>query len=263
MKKDLLIAIMSFSFLACSEQRLLFSNQESKHWPTEKRSCGDRPIDPQGVELRDVVPQAQIGDSVCWAGTLAMIFQYFGDTRRQCELANEILKPPMDCCVGARLEKSSACNDGLENYKINILLSRHNLVFKYLDRALTESEIQHELSNGRPILISYNYTNDGCKELQRATHASPPAECHAHVSLIVGFRPGSIPTTPREQVLMYYTLIDPATGNAYHIDYQMLNAGITHEFVHPWRETWWHISPRLDGCVERFDPNCGCMAHAP
>jgi len=183
----------------------------------------DLPINPDGVFLG--VPEYwQQCQSWCWAASIAMVADYYGHYVSECELAGYKSGYGDQCC--SYYACSSPCNQTATPQEIKYMLNQIGLYGTYVPRALSETELQIELSSGRPVYTMFQGSFSG------------------HAVVITGFDGGGYPT--------YYHVVDPYYG-VQEIPYDSILWG-------PYGEHWTYTITRLsayaDGCNPYFNPEC-------
>ncbi len=197
--------------------------------------CGNRDIESEGIRL-DIRWRRQECDNWCWAATIVMAADYYGHEVKECSLASLRLDNLFQCCVdpicGAR-----PCDEPANYGEVAEMLQESSgLHSSFYPRPLTEDKLKLELSNGRPVIVGFNGVES------------------SHAAIVAGFKPPEA-----GEISFIYFILDPSLGPI-SLDYEALRQGPTSEEFMPWVMTWKNISPRLDGCNERFDPLCGCAS---
>lgn len=232
------LLVISVIFFGCkSEPRQSQKGYGSLVVPAKQPYCGDRPIRPQGKMLA-IPSRTQECSEHCWATVLEMVGRYYGQNLRECDLAGIRLGNSNACCAPNSCANDS-CNQPVSKEEFTLMLAQNlGLKSRFEWRALTEEELQIELSNGRPVIVGFE---DGRR---------------SHVALIIGFIfvPDLITGTKA-----IYHLADPWRDiGLVQRTYDQINQGPSRDQPIPWSRTWYRLSPREDGCNERFDPLCGC-----
>ena len=233
------VVFAAFLLFACKEEPRRRQRHNRAPARAEQEYCGNRPISASG-RILPIAPIWQKCSEHCWATIMEMLGRYYGVKTRVCELAGSIRKGDRGVCCSLRdMCGDSSCNRPLMTEAIDdMLLSEIGLKSQFAYRVLLESELQTELSNGRPVIIGY---------------AGPKK---SHVALITGFY---FEQDVGSGIKATYLVADPFNGFA-PMDYQQIAEGIGVDEPMLWEESWWRISPREDGCNEQFDPLCGCEA---
>jgi hypothetical protein len=175
----------------------------------------DLPISPDGVFLG--VPEFwQQCQSWCWAASIAMVANYYGYNVAECTLAN--YKSGLDYCCGT-YACASPCNQTAMPQEIFYMLNQIGLKGVYRANALSEIELQIELSNGRPVYTMFQGSFTG------------------HAVVVTGF--SGVSTSPA-----YYHVVDPYHG-AQDMPYQSILWG---PYGEHWSYTIFNLSPYTDGC---------------
>jgi hypothetical protein len=183
----------------------------------------DLPINPSGVAL--AVPELpQQCQSWCWAASIAMVANYYGTSISECALAGYKTGYGSSCCAWAAC--SSPCDQSALGPEIASILSQLGFYGTYLTRALTESELQLEISSGRPVCVMFQGSFSG------------------HAVVVTAFT-GTSPTL--------YHVVDPWYGPQ-DIPYANLVWGPNGEH---WMYSISRISPYSDGCSPVFNPGFG------
>jgi hypothetical protein len=236
------------------------------------RTCSDRPIHPRGVTL-PIVPQRQEEPNWCTISTMGMLFRYLSVPMSQCEIAGirttvDLAKTTtvtINCCNPTARRTVDACTRPTTETDTEYLLRVAGISGIPVHTPLNESYVQQELSNGRPILISYHYTHSFCD----AKHWKDiPSICWGHSTLLAGFLQPGVETNTSS--VANYLLIDPANGSVEQLTFAELRRGkeIRKEWPwtkgrriivpRPWTRSFVRIAQNPSGCVEAFDPLCGC-----
>lgn len=195
--------------------------------------CGDHlAIDPGGVQL-PVTFMPQQCESWCWAASSTMIASYYGNGATECQLASVKAGFQYAACCNYAACSYPACDQGAypreEDAILGQVLGIHGLA---IDASLSESQAQTELSNGRPFIVWYSGSFSG------------------HLVVVSGFAPYG------GQYL--YHVDDPYYG-VFDVPYGQLVYGYHGGGQNwLWNKTWYHLSPRTDGCNLDFDPGCRC-----
>ncbi len=198
--------------------------------------CSDQPISASAIWLDIVAPSSTVAaNKWCWVRSIAMVGNYFDRTIAPCRLAEVTLGPEgANCCTepyaNAICDRSGYPGD--TEFALNFL----GLWHKPVPQALDESDIQFEISNGRPILVHL----DGKK--------------FGHMIAIVGF-------APTRDGTMLYRVYDPNDRSSFHsIAYAEFFAYKVQSAMLEWKYSWIHIMPRPLGCQTNYidNPSCGC-----
>lgn len=207
--------------------------------------CGDRMIDPSGAQL--AVPHIPQRDHPwCWSAVIAMVSAYYGNRVPLCQIATEKIRrkvPSADCCdeVGTRTS-TAICNQGGMETDFDNALTARGLWYKRVSRPLHEWELQLELSNGRPVILTVSST---------VVH---------HVVVVGGFQTKD----GGRSVPALYTVHDPALPEPTNgVPFSGLQEGLWRPYNKnklPMRDAWTRLSTRKDGCSIVFDPFCNCGA---
>lgn len=185
----------------------------------------DQPASTTGIDL-GVPYMPQQCTQLCWAGSIAMIANYFGKPVQECQLASEKIRLSTgyvyNCC------NVFACNDPYCNVPGSIQevanlfgysLGIHGVL---LPRPLTEQELQVELTNGRPVMVFYQGAQVG------------------HYAVISGFVAGSP---------ALYHVDDPwPSFGSLQMPYQSIRQGPNSE---QWYMSYAHLSPSANPCAGR------------
>ena len=204
-------------------------------------SCAkDLPTQPNGIGL-DIKLQKQTVDYVtgmsdlCWASDISMISTHLGNARVPCQVASYEAGDEKSCC---RLSLSSPAADIArcnQSGDLSPVLNRMGIYHVHQVGVLTEEEIQHEISNGRPIVP--HLAIDGVYDGKHLTVY--------HVIVISGYAGGS------------YQVLDSGHDSPETLTYQELLHGPKWQWA--WINTWYHFSYRIDGCNPRFRNDCDCQ----
>jgi hypothetical protein len=234
-----------------------------------KVTCGNEPIRRDGIVL-PIEPIAQEEKNWCSIAAFAMLRTYFGSPVRQCQIANErtFFPPPLSstvaddngCCDPAAVHLEFCARPTLVTSDFDRLFATSGLYAIPLERTLTEHEIKRELSNGRPIIISYHFRHDYCEEHPDVT------DCYGHTMLLTGFLPPN--TAANTATATAYVLLDPADGTERQSSYAVLVRGAIIEKAWPWTDgetivvpypwtySWMRIAPHANGCIITYDLSC-------
>ncbi|MBI2098807.1 hypothetical protein HYT45_00105 [Candidatus Uhrbacteria bacterium] len=228
-----LALILFVAGFACKEEPRRHKRRDF----AEQKYCGDRPISSSGCIL-SIPPLRQECSEHCWATVLEMLGTYYGREARVCELAGIVRNHDRkSCCSLADICGNALCNKPLTPEAIDdVLSSEFGLESRFAYRILLESELQTELSNGRPVIVGY------------------AGREKSHVALITSFYFEPDRDFGAKAI---YLVADPFNGFT-QMDYEQIIEGVGIDEPMPWEESWWRISPREDGCNERYDPLCGC-----
>lgn len=114
-------------------------------------SCNDPP-DEFG-RILDVPQLAQQCQNWCWAATIEMVVEYYGGVSNQCLMATAKAGGNQgECCqIGCQ----GICDTPAQFGEMAAFLSVQGISGELVNRALSEEEVQRELFNGRPIIVSY------------------------------------------------------------------------------------------------------------
>lgn len=104
----------------------------------------------------------------CWAGTSSAVLRYYGQTVKQCEIANFTRQTATwhdfgtdDCC----LKPSGACNYWNYNYgypgSISDILKKWGVPNRSVGKPLTLQEAERELEAKRPFILRWAYRTTG------------------------------------------------------------------------------------------------------
>lgn len=234
--------------------------------------CGNQPIRQNGIILPiPVLKQEQ--PNWCTIAVFAMMRAYFLAPVRQCDMANEraYLAPAIGttttattgngCCDPEFAAMNFCTRPTFSPTDFNRMFETSGLFSAEVERALTEQEIQAELSNGRPVLISYQYDHEYCK-----TDSSEKPVCYGHSVLLSGFLPPGAKTNTGTATS--YIVLDPADGSSKLFSYARVLRGPRIKKVwpwsnkkaivvpYPWMRTRARIAPHVDGCVPSFVRLC-------
>ncbi|MBI5655121.1 C39 family peptidase [Candidatus Uhrbacteria bacterium] len=179
----------------------------------------DLPANPDGVQL-PVPEMPQQCQAWCWAASISMVASYYGKYVQECELAGYKSGYGYSCCSMAAC--ASGCNQTATPQEIATIFTQMGFYGKFLSRALTEHELQVELSSGRPVYVMFQGSFSG------------------HAVIITGFMGG------------YYHVVDPWYGPQ-NIPYNSVLWGPNGEH---WTYTISRLSPYSDGCSPGFNPDC-------
>lgn len=216
----------------------------------------DVPADPNGAELNLWLMQ-QWCEQWCWAAVITNISNYYDRTIpgtpypvSECNLASaKIGDQSLSICCQYGACQYQPCNQPASFQEMNIFLSQLGITGQLLPRPLSESEIQVEISNGRPIIMAMQSMSSG------------------HVALITGYQPGA---GPAGETL--YRVDDPwpfneygvpasdGSGVRYLLAYNRLRFGATSGQAY-WAASYTRLSPRQDGCSPPVNPSCSCEQH--
>ncbi len=210
------------------------------------RRCGDKPIDPHGVQLA-IRERRQQCDSLCWAADIEMVASYYNIPITQCELANRKLGDGFDCCTTNRCP--IACNKPATDDEVKKYFEELRIATTSVARPLMEEELQLELSNSRPVIVHFGYTNTYC-----LTYTMDP-RCAGHVAIVSGFVPKKKTGDLIEPAT--YTILDSSYDQT-SATYEQLLAGPASYRKTPWITSQVHIILRPPDCPEGRDPVCEC-----
>ncbi|MEY4744646.1 MAG: hypothetical protein RL272_591 [Candidatus Parcubacteria bacterium] len=195
--------------------------------------CGDHlPVASGGVSL-PVSPMPQLCEAWCWAASSTMIATYYGISATECGLASVKAGFRYPACCDYAACSYPVCDQGAypreEDAILGQVLGIHGFA---IDASLTEVQVQTELSNGRPFIVWYSGSFSG------------------HLVVVSGFA--------RSGGQYLYRVNDPYYG-VFDVTYGQLVYGY-HGGGQSWlwNKTWYHLSPRADGCNLDFDPDCRC-----
>lgn len=175
---------------------------------------------------------------LCWAASIAMISTYLGTPRMPCDVASYISPEKISCCALTKYSFSKQrdhCNQTALTSQSAFILHRMGIYARYETSPLSEGTIQHELSNGRPIM------------LHQALGVPPFQRNHipGHIIVIVGFTKKNT-----------YIVHDPMHAFPDELTYTELLHGTTKD-TWTWVLSWYHFSYRADGCNPRVQ-SCVC-----
>lgn len=229
----MLVSSLVLTLFSCSERSQ--SQKYSGLSPeVPQRFCRDRPIKIRG-QMLPIPSRTQECTERCWAAVLTMVGRYYGKNLQECDFAG--IRSRSNCCTPNSCT-DEACNQPASENQVGDMMNHDlSLLHNFTRRQLTESELQLELSNGRPVVIGFGQ-NDS-----------------AHIALVTGFI--IVEQDGEERNIYHLTDPWPQIG-VVQWTYNDLLAGPPYDVPLPWRATWFRISPREDGCNERFDPLCGC-----
>ncbi len=191
------------------------------------------------------IPYAHDGDSdLCWAASMAMVSDYLGKPVALCQVAQQRSYGVfVDCCqpVGRMDEMSiMLCNRGASSSEIDLAFDRLGIQYRHVAAPLSEQDLLQELAHGRPV---YMDRENGDVELWYGM------EIHGrHAVVIMGHVDGR------------YVVLDPSpfSSGPEHETYSQLRYGYSGD--RRWRESWYRLSLRRDGCAPTFVPGCSCEA---
>lgn len=145
-------------------------------------SC-DQPPSSSPVQLGISYAQQEC-DELCWAATISMVSQFFGRPAAQCQLASAKVQmmtgASYDCCFAGACGDPNCDQPATNQMMGTILGSALGIHGVQLDRALTELELQTELTNNRPVIVGYlghlvatsPWSRDTCPARRRCTTSS-------------------------------------------------------------------------------------------
>lgn len=231
------ILIVFVTIFGCQSEPRQSQRYGSLIVPAKQPYCGERPIRLQGKMLA-IPSRTQECSEHCWAAVLEMVSRYYGGNLRECDFAGIKLGDRNACCASDSCA-NQLCNQPVSKEEFTSMLAQNlGLKSRFEFRPLTEEELQSELSNGRPVIVGFE---DGYR---------------SHVALITGFI--LVPDLFTGTKAIYH-LADPWRDiGLVQRTYDQINSGPSRDQPIPWSETWYRLSPREDGCNERFDPLCGC-----
>jgi hypothetical protein len=204
----------------------------------------------EGVIL-PIAPKYQEQENWCTIAVFQMLRTYAGHPTKQCEIVNERIERlnpvatatvTYDCCDKKTLKKSQVCRRGTNPNDIPYLMDRSPLRSEQKNSALSEFFIQEELENGRPILISYHFTNSYCADDQRQNNPHSDPRCYGHSQLLIGYLPPGKQTNT--SLVTHYIVIDPAYGTVEEVAYPDLVRGREIRQDWPWTDGRFVISER-------------------
>ncbi len=182
----------------------------------------DLPINPNGVYL-PVPEMPQQCQSWCWAASIAMVAGYYGKPVSECELAGYKSGYGPSCCSWGAC--ASQCNQTATPQEISYMLGQLGIHGSLLGSALSEHQLQIELSSGRPVYTMFQGSFSG------------------HAVVITGFTGG----TPA-----IYHVVDPWYGPQ-DIPYKSVAWGPNGQ---NWHYTIYRLALYADGCNPSFNSDC-------
>jgi len=171
-----------------------------------------------------------------WSAVGSMLGSFYGVYRSECHIASA--KAGYDdgaCCLMTSCTQGSCDAPANGDDVSNMLRDDLGLRGVGLERGLDESELQIELSNGRPVIIALD------------------SSAGTRYAIVAGF------SGQRDGVTATYTVIDPYYGtieSSHHsIVYGAYGTGPLDAF---WARSWYRLAPESDGCNPSYDEMCGC-----
>lgn len=176
----------------------------------QPRTCNE-PISTTPVVI-SLQPMGQICQQWCWSATLTMVANYYGKSINICVPPS--VKTGLQCCNWAACSNQICNQPATTNEMANhfVALGVHGRVDP---RALTEKELQTEISNGRPVIIAYQSSFSG------------------HVVLVMGFSPG------KNGVASVYRVVDPYYG-IFDVPYKQVRYGYNNGSF-TWASSFWKL----------------------
>ncbi len=194
---------------------------------------------PHLVQRAPYIPLGQ--SNLCWATCIAMVSSDLGNPREACQIASYIADTSIDCCTltkdSPQLTKD-VCNKGAYAFQIHDTLHQMGIYSQRRRDILLETEIQSELSNGRPIMM----------EVYISRRIQGQQVIAGHVVVITGFE-------HKPDMYVYHVQNPNREPTAYFTYAQLVHS--TRESW-DWVGTWYHFSYRQDGCNPLFRTDCEC-----
>lgn len=198
--------------------------------------CGNRvSVSTEAVKLN--VPVLSLScRPQSWSFVGTMIATFFGVDQDQCDFtefrAGSVATP---CCQDYTCEENACNAPGKPEDIDNALREVLDLYGTQLDRNLEESELQIELSNGRPVIIGLDDT-----------------DYEGRYAIISGFD-GQV-----DGYSSTYHIIDPYYGELDAEFHSLFYGYGTGSNFPRWTRTWYRLGREADGCNLYFDTACGC-----
>ena len=209
------------------------------------RPCQDLPTSTQDVDLQVPVLNQRVADieapptQLCWASAIAMISQALARPTETCDVATLFSADGLNCCSeSGRLNlEGNTCDHGVHRSAISTLLRRIGLYHDFIMGPLRQDALRHEISNGRPVLLSLDY--------YQTTETGQRERVAGHTVVITGL------------VGTDFKVNDPDSFPSYVLSYEELLHGRSWERWE-WMSTWYDLSFRSDGCNPAFNHRCSC-----
>lgn len=171
-----------------------------------------------------------------WTVVGAMIASYYGINQYQCDLAEyRAGNLEMPCCQVYTCDESACNAPGTPEDIDNALRDVLGLRGTRLERGLNESELQIELSNGRPVIIGLD-----------------DSSYEGRYAVISGF------SGQQDGVSSTYTVLDPFYGTFTETFHAIAYGYGTGSNFPLWSRTWYRLALEADGCNLWYDTKCGC-----
>lgn len=98
------------------------------------------------------IPQEQT--KWCWAASAQMVLEYRGQTVKQCDIAEQLLKKK--CCP-----KLATCNVMCNSLQVDQIYNHFGINNQYLSGNLSFGDIQAEINANRPIEVGLSWNQGG------------------------------------------------------------------------------------------------------
>lgn len=197
--------------------------------PPPEPYCGDSlHADPYGFDL-GIASRGESCHAWSWAASVASVAGYYGVGVATCGVASDM--SGYDCCGYAC--SGTVCDEPPRPWEVSSLLGGAYGIHGFeASGPASESRMQTEISNGRPVLIGY-------------VDASV-----THLVIVSGYS--------RSSGWTVYRTHDPYYGIA-DLTHDELRSGVATPYPGlRWSDTWTGLSPWANGCNYDFDPACGC-----